>query len=133
MLLVNSVRSRRTQQGRVFYDAVGRNPTGIIQLKVWGEVLEGQGELKPGLWGITGRLETFQDREQFVVAEYRPITVEQYREHLHGDPVLPRAYTFDIETLTLPDFRERVGPQGTVVPTWYASRTAATLPRRHRC
>jgi hypothetical protein len=25
--------------------------------------------------------------------------------------VLPRAYTLDIETLTLPDFRERVGPQ----------------------
>jgi DNA polymerase elongation subunit (family B) len=27
------------------------------------------------------------------------------------DPRLPRAYTLDIETLTLPDFRERVGPQ----------------------
>ena len=25
--------------------------------------------------------------------------------------MLPRAYTMDIETLTLPDFRERVGPQ----------------------
>jgi hypothetical protein len=111
MVLVNSVRSRRTQQGRLFYDAIGRNPTGIIQLKVWGEVVETQGELKAGLWGITGRLETFQDRDQFVVAEYRPITVEQYREQLQSDPVLPRAYTFDIETLTLPDFRERVGPQ----------------------
>ncbi|MFN2492888.1 MAG: ribonuclease H-like domain-containing protein, partial [Pyrinomonadaceae bacterium] len=48
---------------------------------------------------------------QFVVAEYRPITIEQYREHQGADPVLPRAYTMDIETLTLPDFRERVGPQ----------------------
>ena len=69
MVLVNSVRSRRTQQGRVFYDAVGRNPTGIIQLKVWGEVVEAQGELKAGLWGITGRLETLKDLEKNVVAE----------------------------------------------------------------
>ena len=46
-----------------------------------------------------------------MVAEYRPITLEQYREHQSADPVLPRAYTMDIETLTLPDFRERVGPQ----------------------
>jgi DNA polymerase elongation subunit (family B) len=63
------------------------------------------------LWGITGRLETYQDRSQFVVAEYRPITIEQYREHQAQDPTLPRAYTLDIETLTLPDFRARVGPQ----------------------
>jgi hypothetical protein len=111
MVLVNSVRSRRTQQGRLFYDATARNATGVLALKIWGEVLDTQGELKPGLWGITGKLETFQDRTQFVVAEYRPITVEQYREQLQTDPVLPRAFTFDIETLTLPDFRERVGPQ----------------------
>src|SRR5205085_7240334 len=31
--------------------------------------------------------------------------------HQQADPKLPRAYTLDIETLTLPDFRERVGPQ----------------------
>lgn len=80
-------------------------------MKVWGETLEVWKEIKPGLWGITGRLETFQDRAQFVVAEYRSITLEQYREHQGADPVLPRAYTMDIETLTLPDFRERVGPQ----------------------
>jgi hypothetical protein len=111
MVLVTSVRSRRTQQGRLFYDAMARNATGALALKVWGEVLDTQGELKSGLWGITGKLETFQDRSQFVVAEYRPITIEQYREHQQSEPTLPRAYTFDIETLTLPDFRERVGPQ----------------------
>jgi len=111
MVLVTSVRSRRTQQGRLFCDATARNSTGMIALKIWGETLDTQGELKPGLWGITGRLEAFQDRAQFVVAEYRPITIEQYREHQPIDPVLPRAFTFDIETLTLPDFRERVGPQ----------------------
>jgi hypothetical protein len=111
MVLVTTVRSRRTQQGRLYYDAMARNATGTLALKIWGEVLDTQGELKAGLWGITGRLETFQDRSQFVVAEYRPITVDQYREHQQAEPVLPRAYTFDIETLTLPEFRERVGPQ----------------------
>lgn len=111
MVLVTSVKSRRTQQDRLFYDASARNSTGSITLKIWGEIIETQKELKPGLWGVTGKLETFQDRTQFVVAEYRPITVEQYREQLQSDPVLPRAYTLDIETITLPDFRERVGPQ----------------------
>ena len=111
MVLVNTVRARRTQQGRLFYDAMGRNATGILPLRIWGDVVSTQGELKPGLWGITGRLEMFQDRSQFVVAEYRPITVEQYREQLHADPILPRAFTLDIETLSLPDFRERVGLQ----------------------
>jgi DNA polymerase elongation subunit (family B) len=111
MVLVTSVRERRTQQGRLFYDAVARNATGTLTLKIWGEKLETVKEITPGLWGITGRLEAYQDRSQFVVDEYRPITIEQYREHQTKDPVLPRAYTLDIETLSLPDFRERIGPQ----------------------
>jgi hypothetical protein len=111
MVVVASVRERRTQQGRLYCDAMARNSTGVLALKIWGETLEIWKEMTPGLWGITGRLETFQERPQFVVAEYRPITVEQYREHLGAEPVLPVAYTMDIETLTLPDFRERIGPQ----------------------
>jgi hypothetical protein len=111
MVVITSVREKRTQQGKRFCDATARNATGSLALKIWGETLEVWKEIKPGLWGITGRLETFQDRSQFVVAEYRPITIEQYREHQGAEPVLPRAYTMDIETLTLPDFRERVGPQ----------------------
>ena len=111
MVVVTSVREKRTQQGKRFCDATARNATGSLALKIWGETLEVWKEIKPGLWGITGKLETFQERSQFVVAEYRPITLEQYREHQNADPVLPRAYTIDIETLTLPDFRERVGPQ----------------------
>jgi hypothetical protein len=111
MVFITSVRERRTQQGRLFCDASARNATGSITLKIWGEVLEAQKEIKPGLWGITGKLEIFQDRSQFVISEYRPITIEQYREYQNSDPRLPRAYTLDIETLTLPDFRERVGPQ----------------------
>ena len=111
IVLVTSVRERRTQQGRLFCDVSARNATGTLALKIWGEVLDKQKGIKPGLWGITGKLETFQDRSQFVVAEYRPITIEQYREHQQAEPQLPRAFTIDIETLTVPDFRERVGAQ----------------------
>jgi len=111
MVLITSIRERRTQQGKLFCDAMAHNATGSITLKFWGETLETWKDIKPGLWGVTGRLETFQDRPQFVVAEYRPITLEQYREHQTEDPVLPRAFTLDIETLALPDFRERVGSQ----------------------
>src|SRR5712691_2893703 len=111
MVVITSVREKRTQQGKRFCDATARNASGSLALKIWGETLEVWKEIKPGLWGITGRLETFQERSQFVVAEYRPITIDQYREHQTEDPRLPRAYTMDIETLTLPDFRERIGPQ----------------------
>jgi hypothetical protein len=110
ILAITSVRQRRTQQGRLFCDALAHNASGSIALKIWGETLEVWKELTPGLWGITGRLESFQDRQQFVVAEYRRISLAQYREHQGVDPILPRAFTMDIETLALPQFRDRVGP-----------------------
>ena len=110
MVMITSVREKRTVQGRRFADAVARNASGSLPLKIWGETLEVWKEIKPGLWGVTGKLESFQDRPQFVVSEYRPITIDLYREHQNADPVLPRAFTMDIETLTLPDYRERVGP-----------------------
>jgi hypothetical protein len=111
MVAVTSVRERRTQQGKPFRDASARNATGSLALKVWAEVLEGREELKPGLWGVTGKLESFQDRSQFVVTDFKPITIEKYREHQNAEPVLPRAFTLDIETLALPGFRDRVGPK----------------------
>src|SRR2546430_8746803 len=111
MVAVTSVRERRTQQGKPFRDASARNATGGLPLKIWAEVLEGREDLRPGLGGITGKLESFQVRSQFVVSEYKPITIEQYREFLGCDPLLPRAFTLDIETLALPGFRERVGPK----------------------
>ncbi len=111
MVVVTSVRERRTQQGKRFCDVIARNATGTLSLRIWSEVLDACDAITAGLWGITGKLESFQDRPQFVVAEYRPITVAQYREHQNAEPVLPLAYTMDIETLALPDFRERVGPQ----------------------
>ena len=111
ILLVTSVRRRRTQQGRLYYDVSARNATGSIFLRLWGDVAENQGEMKPGLWAVKGKLETFQERAQFVVAEYRSTTIEKFREHQNAEPQVPRAFTLDIETLTVPDFRERVGPQ----------------------
>src|SRR5437588_10267099 len=111
MVAVTSVRERRTKDGKPFREINARNSTGTLPLKVWSDVLEGREELRPGLWGVTGKLESFQDRNQFVVSEYRPITIEQYREYLGCDPLLPRAFTLDIETLALPGFRERVGPK----------------------
>ena len=111
ILLVTSVRERRTQQGRVYYDGSARNATGSIFLKIWDEVVQPGKLPKPGLWVVRGKLESYQDRVQFVVAEYRTTTIEKYREHQNAEPQLPRAFTLDIETLTLPDFRERVGAQ----------------------
>ena len=111
MVAVISVRERRTKDGKPFREVSARNSTGTLPLKIWSEVLEGREELRPGLWGVTGKLESFQDRNQFVVSEYRPITPDQYREYLGCDPLLPRAFTLDIETLALPGFRDRVGPK----------------------
>src|SRR5436190_8838846 len=111
MVAVISVRERRTKDGKPFREVSARNSTGTLPLKIWADVLEGREELRPGLWGVTGKLESYQDRNQFVVSEYRPITLEQYREYLGCDPLLPRAFTLDIETLALPGFRDRVGPK----------------------
>src|SRR5207244_12730523 len=108
MVFVTTLRDRRRQQGKPFRDGSARNATGSLALKIWAEVLEGREEMKPGLWGVTGKLESFQDRSQFVVSEYRPINIEQYREHVGRDPLLPRPFTMDIETIALPVFRDRV-------------------------
>src|SRR5437763_1344931 len=111
MVAVISVRERRTKDGKPFREVSSRNATGSLPLKIWAEVLEGREELRPGLWGVTGKLESFQDRNQFVGSSGRPITREQYREYLGCDPLLPRAFTLEIETLALPGCRDRVGPK----------------------
>src|SRR6058998_2783500 len=82
IVAVTSVRERRTQQGKPFFDARARNSTGTLALKIWSDVLEGREVLKPGLWGITGKLDTFQNQTQFIINEYKPITIEKYREYL---------------------------------------------------
>ncbi len=109
VVVVTAVRERRTQQGKVFLEAQARNATGTLNLKIWPENTQNASKIAPGLWRIAGRLESFQDRLQFVVAEYQAISIEGYREQQGKDPVLPRAFTLDIETVALPAFRERVG------------------------
>ena len=104
---VISVREVRPQQGRPFFLASGRNESGTIALKISTEVLQAGTTITPGLWGIVGRVETFQNQPQFVVSELRPITAEKYRELQNARPPLPRAFTIDIETIPVPAFKER--------------------------
>lgn len=106
-VVVTSVREIRPQQGKPFLLASARNASGTIALKIPSEILQSTTTIKPGLWGIVGRLETFQNQPQFVVSELRPITVKKYRELQNADPLLPRAFTLDIETIPLPGFKER--------------------------
>src|SRR5439155_27107431 len=101
IVLVTSVRERRTQQGKPFCDINARNSTGSLALKIWTETLEGREHVRPGLWGVTGKVAAFQNQTQFVVSDYRPITIEKYREHQNDEPVLPLAFTMDVETLAL--------------------------------
>ena len=104
---VISVREIRPQQATPFLLASGRNASGTIALRIPAEVLQAGATIKPGLWGIVGRLETFQNQPQFVVSELRPITAEKYRELQNARPPLPRAFTIDIETIPVPAFKER--------------------------
>src|SRR6266446_6967031 len=104
---VLSAREIRPQQGTPFLLATARNSSGKIALKIPSEILQSSTAIKPGLWGIVGRLETYQNQLQFVVSELRPITIEKYRELQNADPLLPRAFTIDIETIPLPAFKER--------------------------
>jgi 3'-5' exonuclease len=104
---VTSSREIRPQQGEPFLLASARNASGTIALKIPSKILQATTTIKPGLWGIVGRLETFQNQPQFVVSELRPITVEKYRELQNSEPLLPRAFTIDIETIPLPGFKER--------------------------
>ncbi|HXU08327.1 MAG TPA: ribonuclease H-like domain-containing protein [Blastocatellia bacterium] len=104
---VTSIREIRPQQGKPFLLANARNASGKIALKIPAELHHTGSSIKPGLWGIVGRVELFQNQVQFVVSEFRAITVEKYRELQNSEPLLPRAFTIDIETIPLPAFKER--------------------------
>jgi hypothetical protein len=104
---LTSAREIRPQQGKPFLLASARNASGTIALKIPSEIIQSTSSIKPGLWGIVGRLETFQNQPQFVVSELRPITIDKYRELQNADPLLPRAFTIDIETIPLPAFKQR--------------------------
>jgi hypothetical protein len=103
-VVITSTREIRPQQGKPFFLAYARNASGTILLKIPSDILQ---STTPGLYGIVGRLETFQNQPQFVVSELRPITAEKYRELQNAEPLLPRAFTIDIETIPLPAYKER--------------------------
>jgi DNA polymerase elongation subunit (family B) len=111
MVAVTSVRERRTRDGKPFRELTGRNASGSLAIKIWSDVLQAHEEFKPGLWKIAGKLESYQDLTQFVATKYRTVSVAEYREYIGCDPVLPRAFTLDIETLARPSYRDRVGPK----------------------
>jgi hypothetical protein len=102
-----STREIRPQQGKPFHLGAARNASGRITLKIPIEILQSETPPKPGLWGIVGQVELFQGQQQFLVSELRPITIEKYRELQNSEPLLPRAFTVDIETIPLPEFKER--------------------------
>lgn len=104
---VTSSREIKPQQGKPFLLASARNASGSIPLKIPTEILQSTATIKPGLWGIVGRLESFQNQPQFVVSELRQITIEKYRELQNAEPLLPRAFTIDVETIPLPGFKDR--------------------------
>ena len=106
-IAVTSVREIRPQQVKPFFLAIARNSTGKIMLKVESEILQPSTIIKPGLWGVVGRVERFQNQTQLVVSEIRPITEEKYRELQYAEPLLPRAFTIDIETIPLAGFKPR--------------------------
>jgi hypothetical protein len=106
-VVVTSVREIRPQQGPAFHLAFARNASGSISLKIPSEILQTGRTMKPGLWGIVGRLEMFQNQPQFAVSEIRTITLEKYVELQNAEPLLPRAFTLDIETIPIPAFKER--------------------------
>ena len=106
-IVITSSREIRPQQGKSFFLAHARNASGTIALKIPSEILQSPGVIKPALWGIVGRLDMFQGQPQFVVSELRPITAEKYRELQNAEPLLPRAFTLDIETIPLPAYKER--------------------------
>jgi Predicted 3'-5' exonuclease related to the exonuclease domain of PolB len=104
---VVSAREIRPQQGKPFFLCFARNASGRIALKIPSELLQSGISPRVGLWGIVGQVEDFQGQQQFLVSELRPITLEKYRELQGGEPLLPRAFTIDIETIPLPGFKER--------------------------
>lgn len=108
VVLVTSTKEAWGRPRRSLIEVAARNSTGTVSLRITGDQVRKSDEIKPGLWGVVGRLEIFQHRPYFVVSEYRPISIEQYREHQGVDPVLPRAFTIDAETIALPEFRNRV-------------------------
>lgn len=108
IVAVTNIRSGTTKQGAPFLTAIAKNATGSIPLRIWSDAIDPAVSLTAGLWGIEGRREIYERNDQFIVTRYKPVTIDRYREHQNAEPPLPHAYTIDIETVALPEYRERV-------------------------
>lgn len=108
IVAVSNVRPGTTKQGAPFLTAVARNSSGSIPLRVWSDAMDPALPLTPGLWGVEGRREVYERNDQFIVTRYNSVTIDKYREHQHAEPPVPRAFTLDIETVALPEYRDRV-------------------------
>jgi hypothetical protein len=106
--IVTSVSKLTARNGKPYYAALARNGSGTVSLRCWSEVIDQCGALRPGLYGITGRLASYQELLQFVVTTYRPIPVQTYHEQQQGEPPWPLAFTLDIECVPQPRYRKRV-------------------------
>jgi hypothetical protein len=108
--VVSPAREKRSTVRKPFYIAFARNSTGSIPLVIWDKALGGK-RLRPGLWGIIGRLEIHQNQAQFSVTECKPISIEVYETNHKSSPPLPKAYTIDVETIAQPSYEHRVSEQ----------------------
>jgi hypothetical protein len=111
IVCVSGVSYSVTKTGKRYVEAAASNATGHLKLKGWSETLERYGELRAGLYGITGALNSYREQQQFVLSSFSPIDLATYRKHQQGDPPLPRAFTFDLESVPQKSYKERASAQ----------------------
>jgi hypothetical protein len=111
IVCVSGVSYSVTKTGKRYAEAAACNATGQIKLRCWNETLERYGQLRAGLYGVTGALNSYREQQQFVLSSFRPIDAATYREHQQGDPPLPRAFTFDLESIPQKSYKERASAQ----------------------
>jgi hypothetical protein len=105
--LVSTVRECTSRNGKRYFDLTAQNATGRAQVRIWQEAYDDLGPIRPGLWKIAGKARVYEGQKQFTATNYKPVSLDDYRGFHRADPSWPRAYTLDIETLALPQFRER--------------------------
>ena len=111
VVCVSGVSYSQTKTGKRYAEAAAGNATGNINLKCWSETLDRHGELRAGLYGLTGALTVYREQQQFVLSSFSSIDDATYRAHQPGEPPLPRAFTFDLESVPQQRYRERSSAQ----------------------
>jgi hypothetical protein len=86
IVCVSGVSYSVTKTGRRYIESNAYNGTGHIKLKCWCETLERFGQLRAGLYGLTGAFTLYREEQQFVLSSFSPIDAAIYREYQHGEP-----------------------------------------------